>query len=40
MQELLARESATADMDLDSVFDYERYIRYAEQIVARLDEIT
>ncbi|MCL2769631.1 MAG: adenylosuccinate lyase, partial [Solirubrobacterales bacterium] len=40
MQELLAQEPATAEMDLDSVFDYERYIRYAEAIVARLDEIS
>ncbi|HST55892.1 MAG TPA: adenylosuccinate lyase [Solirubrobacteraceae bacterium] len=37
LRELLASEPAAAGLDLDQIFDYGHYIRYAEQIVARLD---
>jgi adenylosuccinate lyase len=37
LRELLAAEPAAAGLDLDAIFDYSHYVRYAEQIVARLD---
>ena len=40
LRELLAADGrATAALDLDAIFDYGHYIRYAQEIVARLDEI-
>jgi adenylosuccinate lyase len=39
LRELLAADPDTAALDLDAVFDYGHYVRYAEEIVARLDEI-
>ena len=39
LRQLLAAESTTVDLDLDAIFDYGHYVRYAEEIVARLDEI-
>jgi adenylosuccinate lyase len=39
LRELLAAEPTTAKLDLDAIFDYGHYIRYAQEIVARLDEI-
>jgi len=39
MRELLTAEPAAAGLDMDAIFDYAPYVRYAEEIVARLDEI-
>ncbi|HEY2768618.1 MAG TPA: adenylosuccinate lyase [Solirubrobacteraceae bacterium] len=39
LRELLAADPVTATLDLDAIFDYAHYVRYAREIVARLDEI-
>jgi adenylosuccinate lyase len=39
LRELLADEPAAAGLDLDAVFDYAPFVRYADEIVARLDTI-
>jgi adenylosuccinate lyase len=39
LRELLAADPTTAALDLDAIFDYGHYVRYAREIVARLDEI-
>jgi adenylosuccinate lyase len=39
MRELLAADRAGAGLDLDAIFDYAPFVRYADDIVARLDEI-
>jgi adenylosuccinate lyase len=39
LRELLEADPLTAALDLDALFDYEHYVRYAAEIVARLDEI-
>ncbi|HXA54859.1 MAG TPA: adenylosuccinate lyase [Solirubrobacteraceae bacterium] len=39
LRELLAADPTTAGLDLDAIFDYGHYVRYAEEIVGRLDEI-
>jgi adenylosuccinate lyase len=39
LRELLAREDAAAELDLDAIFDYGPYVRYADEIVGRLDRI-
>ncbi len=39
LRELLAADATTAKLDLDAIFDYAHYVRYAQEIVARLDEI-
>ena len=39
MRELLAADPAGAALDLDAIFDYAPFVRYAAEIVARLDEI-
>ncbi len=39
LRELLAAEPAAAALDLDEIFDYGHYIRHADAIFARLDEI-
>jgi adenylosuccinate lyase len=39
LRELLAAEKAAAGLDLDAIFDYGPFVRYAEEIVARLDAI-
>jgi adenylosuccinate lyase len=39
LRELLAGDPAGADLDLDVIFDYVPFVRYAHEIVARLDEI-
>jgi adenylosuccinate lyase len=39
LRELLAADERTSGLDLDAIFDYGHYTRYAHQIVARLDEI-
>ena len=37
--ELLAQDERTAGLDHEQIFDYGDYVRYAQQIVGRLDEI-
>jgi adenylosuccinate lyase len=39
LRELLAVDERARGLDLDAIFDCSHYVRYAEQIVARLDEI-
>jgi adenylosuccinate lyase len=39
MRELLAEEPAAAGLDLAALFDYGPFVRYAAEIVGRLDEI-
>jgi adenylosuccinate lyase len=39
LRELLQADEITAALDLDAIFDYGHYVRYAQEIVARLDEI-
>jgi adenylosuccinate lyase len=39
LRELLAAEPLVADFDLDAIFDYAHYTRYAQEIVGRLEEI-
>jgi adenylosuccinate lyase len=39
LRELLEADAITAALDLDAIFDYGHYVRYADEIVARLDEI-
>jgi adenylosuccinate lyase len=39
LRELLAADERTAGLDLDAIFDYSHYTRYAQEIVGRLEEI-
>jgi len=39
LRELLAQDDRALGLDLQEIFDYGHYVRYAEQIVARLDEL-
>jgi adenylosuccinate lyase len=39
LRDLLAEDERGRDLDLESIFDYAHYIRYADEILARLDEI-
>ena len=39
LRELLGTEEAAAGLDLDQLFDYGPFVRYAEEIVGRLDMI-
>jgi adenylosuccinate lyase len=39
LRELLASDQRAAGLDLEEVFVYDRYVRYAEEIVRRLDAI-
>jgi adenylosuccinate lyase len=39
LRELLAADPAGAGLDLDAIFDYAPFVRYAHEIVARLDAI-
>jgi adenylosuccinate lyase len=39
LRELLTSDPVSAELNLDEIFDYGHYIRYAEEILARLDEI-
>ena len=39
MRELLAADPAGAGLDLDAIFDYAPFVRYADEIVGRLDVI-
>jgi adenylosuccinate lyase len=40
LRDLLAADPAGAGLDLDAIFDYAPFVRYAEEIVARLDAIS
>jgi adenylosuccinate lyase len=40
MRDLLAADPAGAGLDLDAIFDYAPFIRYADEIVGRLDAIS
>jgi adenylosuccinate lyase len=39
LRELLAADAAGSTLDLDEIFDYSPFVRYADEIVGRLDEI-
>jgi adenylosuccinate lyase len=39
LRELLAAEPAARGLDLDAIFDYAPFVRYAKEIVGRLDAI-
>jgi adenylosuccinate lyase len=39
MRELLAEDPTAAGLDLEAVFDYAPFVRYADEIVGRLQEI-
>jgi hypothetical protein len=39
MRELLAGDPDAAHLDLDAIFGYAPFIRYAQDIVGRLEEI-
>jgi adenylosuccinate lyase len=39
LRELLAADEAGAGLDVDAIFDYGSYVRYADEIIGRLDEI-
>jgi hypothetical protein len=39
LRTLLADEPAAAAIDLDEIFDYAPFVRYADEIVGRLDAI-
>jgi adenylosuccinate lyase len=39
MRELLAADPAGAALDLDAIFDYAPFVRYAHEIVGRLDAL-
>ncbi|MBV8219185.1 MAG: adenylosuccinate lyase, partial [Solirubrobacterales bacterium] len=40
MRDLLASDPAGAGLDLDAIFDYAPFVRYADEIVGRLDAIS
>jgi adenylosuccinate lyase len=40
LRELLAGDERATGLDLDAIFDYGHYVRYAEEIVQRLDGIS
>ena len=39
LRDLLAADRRAAGLDLDAIFDYGLYVRHADEIFARLDEI-
>jgi adenylosuccinate lyase len=39
LRDLLAAEDATARLDLDAIFDYGHFVRHADVVFSRLDEI-
>jgi adenylosuccinate lyase len=39
LRELLTADPAGAGLDLDAIFDYAPFVRYADEIVGRLDAI-
>ena len=40
LRELLAADERATGLDLDAIFDYAHYVRYAEEIVQRLDSLS
>jgi len=40
LQGLLAQDDRAAGLDLEKIFTYDHYTRYAEEIVRRLDAIS
>ena len=40
LRELLAADPAGAGLDLDAIFDFHEFVRYADEIVGRLDAIS
>jgi adenylosuccinate lyase len=40
LRDLLAADERTTELDLDAIFTYDHYTRYAEEIVRRLDGIS
>jgi adenylosuccinate lyase len=40
LRELLGADPVTDGLDLDAIFDYREFVRYAGEIVGRLDRIT
>ncbi|MGH2833104.1 MAG: adenylosuccinate lyase, partial [Solirubrobacteraceae bacterium] len=40
LRELLANEPTAQNLDLEAIFDYTHYTRYAAEIVGRLQEIS
>jgi adenylosuccinate lyase len=40
LRDLLAAEPAAEGLDLDAIFDYDHFVRHADTIFARLDELT
>jgi adenylosuccinate lyase len=40
LRELLAEDPAGAGLDLDAIFDYAPFVRYADELIARLDAIS
>jgi adenylosuccinate lyase len=39
LKDLLAGDPRAAGLDLDAIFDYDHFVRHAQEIVARLDEV-
>jgi adenylosuccinate lyase len=39
LRDLLAQDERAGELDLDAIFDYSHYVRHADEILARLDEI-
>jgi adenylosuccinate lyase len=39
LKDLLAEDPRAAGLDLDAIFDYGHFVRHAQEILARLDEI-
>jgi adenylosuccinate lyase len=39
LRQLLANDPAGAKLDLDAIFDYAPFVRYADEIVGRLDTL-
>jgi hypothetical protein len=39
LRDLLAADPAAEGVDLDAIFDYQSFVRYADEIVGRLDSI-
>ncbi len=37
LRDLLAVDERTQGLDLDSIFDYDHYVRYSGEIIGRLD---
>jgi adenylosuccinate lyase len=39
LRELLAADERARGLDLDAIFDYDHYVRHADEIIRRLDKI-